>query len=1135
MKSYSLYTLWSKMVCTNQGAYCQLLLLALFAIQGNVALADDVSFDVVNGYASNYSSYCGQTCNVTLTNRSFTANVLDGVCFPFSAGKSILDNTFGQDGYTIYEFTGLSGNTFVFTAMETPAVVAGTPYLIKVSASISNPTFNGVTFASTISDDFLNSSNSSSSLQFRGYYFKKQQYQLYDSNDSHTFYFLDENGAFTSGATGVYKDGGWAGAYAYFYIDDKTVTPSLNTGSSSGGGNGGASLADREQLTCVPTIYIDVFDAYREEGSTAPKSTKKVYQIKDTGGNYFDISDALIAEDPDITAGAALKDIKTQNKSDNYDLARIMIKDEDGTIKLRDELTTIRGRGNSTWYSAKKPFRLKFPSKTALLADNNGNNNRADAKSWTLLANASDKSMIQNAIASEIGAYIGMPFNPAYKFVDLVLNGKYQGTYQISDHMQTSPGRIDIDENDGWFIELVPSANEAFKEDPNFYITWDNQTGIAANVKTPEVTDDDSNDPKIVAISNWFNNQLAPSLSQYNDDKFDQEFGYRNYIDINSLVDYVISNEITGNFDGTLSNYVYKDVTDKKLKFGPLWDNDLSFNNYSKDMSGILVCENDAHYSLLNSIMQLILKDAVFLKALNKKWDQKSANIATLVSSKCDEISTSILCSVEKNYTNTEGDQWALSPWKIDGSGAIQGLDTKTYSTYDAAVDNIKSFVSSRVTFLDGTFHDKLAAVTGNSSYTLNAESSNSSTTPFSDYDNKIITLTTTNRTFTAGKWNTICLPTNLDADELKATFGDGVKLMEYTDFQYGKMIFTETSELSLEAGVPYLIKPSVTAGPTITFNNAILCARQPRTVRINDTDEYALTGTYFQTTVTTDGQTLLFDDVTNRFLPNTTASSLTGLSACVTGPNGAEYMPLFPENVQIEYNVMADDVSTLYGTYNGQTADVTLSGRKTIYGGEWNAICLPFNATADVITSVFGSGVKLQTLTSVTDESDETGTNIKVSFSKVSPVDVVAGMPYIIKPDADVSELTFEGVLFDCSTARTVEANGWQYVGTLQNTMIAGDGKYLVLMHNDELKKVGNTGNLNGCRAYFVMPDDAANTTAISMQTDDTTDAVSPVFSGNEVIGDVDIYNVNGQLVGRRLNDLPCGVYVVNGKKIIK
>ena len=112
-----------------------------------------------------------------------------------------------------------------------------------------------------------------------------------------------------------------------------------------------------------------------------------------------------------------------------YVNARMVYMDEDSHITQWDTIQ-IRGRGNSTWGLNKKPYRIKFLKKQRLLGSE-----KANAKSWTLLANAADKTLIRNALASAYSEFSALPFSPSYKFVDLVLNDTYMGCYQISDQI----------------------------------------------------------------------------------------------------------------------------------------------------------------------------------------------------------------------------------------------------------------------------------------------------------------------------------------------------------------------------------------------------------------------------------------------------------------------------------------------------------------------------------------------------------------------------------------------------------------------------------------------------------------------------------------------------------------------------
>ena len=197
----------------------------------------------------------------------------------------------------------------------------------------------------------------------------------------------------------------------------------------------------------------------------------------------------------------------------------------DGESTLRYENAQIRGRGNSTWWNSdKKPYRVKFANKERFLGEG-----FANAKSWTLLANHGDKTMIRNALTYDLGRFMGMKFCPAAKFVDLYLNGDYRGTYQISDQVQVHKKRIEISEEDGWLLEVV---NQYSKEQPLVTTT---RYGIMYNIKNPEDANLTVN--KRIAIGQWLRNFEEAVAS---DDFMDPQRGYRAYVDENDLINWYV-------------------------------------------------------------------------------------------------------------------------------------------------------------------------------------------------------------------------------------------------------------------------------------------------------------------------------------------------------------------------------------------------------------------------------------------------------------------------------------------------------------------------------------------------------------------------------------------------------------------
>ena len=254
-----------------------------------------------------------------------------------------------------------------------------------------------------------------------------------------------------------------------------------------------------------------------------------------------------------------------------YVYAKMVYMDEDSHITQWDTIQ-IRGRGNSTWGLNKKPYRIKFLKKQRLLGSE-----KANAKSWTLLANAADKTLIRNALASAYSEFSSLPFSPSYKFVDLVLNDTYMGCYQISDQIDIKKKRVNIVEQDvplaedadisgGYLLEV-----DGFK-DGNCFTT--SVYNVPIRIHSPDEDEIVSSQNQYIRdYINQFENRLRANTFA------DAEKGYRAIVDSTTLIDWFLGTEITANIDGYYSTYFYKDQSDSLLYWGPMWDYDIAFNN----------------------------------------------------------------------------------------------------------------------------------------------------------------------------------------------------------------------------------------------------------------------------------------------------------------------------------------------------------------------------------------------------------------------------------------------------------------------------------------------------------------------------------------------------------------------------
>ena len=224
----------------------------------------------------------------------------------------------------------------------------------------------------------------------------------------------------------------------------------------------------------------------------------------------------------------------------------------------------VKGRGNSTWKAAKKPYAIKLDKKAEVLG-------MPKHKRWVLLANYNDRTDLRTEISMDLGRRTGLDYTPRTKFVELVMNGTYQGLYQITEQLKIDENRVDVGD-DGFLLEIDGRAGE----DPDDVYFRDSRLSRNIVIKDPDVAygSDDFEYVKGYVAS------VSSALYALGNDNSSQ--AYLDLIDVPSFVDWYLVNEITRNADAcTLFSSCYMNLKrGEKLKMGPLWDFDLAVGNY---------------------------------------------------------------------------------------------------------------------------------------------------------------------------------------------------------------------------------------------------------------------------------------------------------------------------------------------------------------------------------------------------------------------------------------------------------------------------------------------------------------------------------------------------------------------------
>lgn len=166
--------------------------------------------------------------------------------------------------------------------------------------------------------------------------------------------------------------------------------------------------------------------------------------------------------------------------------------------------------------------------------------------------------------------------------------------------------------------------------------------------------------------------------------------------------------------------------------------------------------------------------------------------------------------------------------------------------------------------------------------FKMNESEENSGASIVSAEGNASVALT---RTLSSEYWNTFCVPFSMTVEQVAATFGEGTKITEFDGTVDGTIMNFEESA-TIEAGVPYLIKPAqTTTNPRIS--GVTLTAAEAKAV--NSANGYAFCGTYSPKALATDGTDLFVTTEGKLNMPTAEGNTIKGMRAYITVPAGSD------------------------------------------------------------------------------------------------------------------------------------------------------------------------------------------------------------------------------------------------------
>ena len=189
-----------------------------------------------------------------------------------------------------------------------------------------------------------------------------------------------------------------------------------------------------------------------------------------------------------------------------------------------------------------------------------------------------------------------------------------------------------------------------------------------------------------------------------------------------------------------------------------------------------------------------------------------------------------------------------------------------------------------------------------------------------------------------------------------------------------------------------------------------------------------------------------------------------------------------------------------------------------------WNTLCCPFPISEEQLKEQFGKDCVLLKFRGAT--------NGTIDFTPVDSAE--AGIPYLLWPTKAASDNTyrFNKVSGFAEAPTDVMHGGITFIGTFVKDTVPA---WAYVWIQNELYHLTGSMDLYGFRCY--MWEDATGQSKLSNWTIGGSTAIDGIVESFNT-KPYDIYNLNGQKVktnATSLDGLPSGLYIVNGKKVVK
>ncbi len=366
---------------------------------------------------------------------------------------------------------------------------------------------------------------------------------------------------------------------------------------------------------------------------------------------------------------------------------------------------SIERRGESSKGFKKKSYSIE------LQKEDGSNNNVSilglpNENDFVLYGPYSDKTLIKNVLSYELFRRAGR-WAPRTRYVEVILNGDYNGVYVLTEKLKRDENRVDIDKLTSDDVSPVDiSGGYILRRDKKDKLSFDDYWTSPVSQPYHETMWYEYYDPEFKDltedqadyIKNWmeeFDNVMSGN------DFNAPEIGYKKYIKTKSFIDMMFLNEISKGIDNYMfSTYFYKenDADGGQLVAGPPWDYNLGYGNvnYGEDWNAAETYGWGYPQGSRTYWFERLMEDEGYRNKVYCRWTKfrdsiySDQNVEAIIDSCVNVLGDAVDRNYEK-YPILGEYFWPAISWP---------------DTYEEEVDNLKAWLIERLEWMDGEWYN---------------------------------------------------------------------------------------------------------------------------------------------------------------------------------------------------------------------------------------------------------------------------------------------------------------------------------------------------------------------------------------------------------------------------------------------